>query len=218
MSGATAPTGPASPGSGVGLLSGRGRLGARAFFGFKWTIYALLLVNLYVYATEGTPSELLDSLGWVMLLGVYEWETSTLHRDRSGPAERLAVGGVQAVSYAIILAAWWGYWGDEAWLDFANASLWLLVCASLAYDLYAPGEYGSREWRARAWLKGALYAALVAMAVLYGLAGEWLDTYDAALWILCFFVIELNIFRFETGPSGGAPTGAASPAGTAAPV
>lgn len=210
MSGATAPGGPSS---GLGAVAGRGRpAGGWAFLGFKWTIYALLLVNLYLYATGGTFAEMLDSLGWTTLLAVYEWETTTLHRGYTGPAERLAVVGVQAASYAIILAAWWGYLADESWLDFANASLWLLVCATLLYDLYAPGAYGSREWRARAWAKGALYAALVVMAVLYGLAGEWLDTYDAALWILCFFVIELNIFRFETGPAGSAPPEAAVPA------
>jgi hypothetical protein len=33
--------------------------------------------------------------------------------------------------------------------------------------------------------------------LLWGLDGEWLDTYDALLWILCFFAIEINVLEFE---------------------
>ncbi len=55
-------------------------------------------------------------------------------------------------------------------------------------------------------VKIALYAALVVYAVIWavqefasgGSLVGLLDFYDAALWIVCFSVIELNVFDFET--------------------
>ena len=79
----------------------------------------------------------------------------------------------------------------------ANAVVWLLVCAAIAYDMYAPGVYGGGEWRLRNAVKIALYATLVLIAVWWGIHADLLDFYDASLWILCFAVVELNIFHFE---------------------
>ena len=42
------------------------------------------------------------------------------------------------------------------------------------------------------------YVALLVIAVFWGIASDWLDFYDASLWILCFFMVELNIFKYET--------------------
>ncbi len=104
---------------------------------------------------------------------------------------------VQTIGYGITLKVTITYGVTHDWLDLANSMLWLLVCASIAYDIYAPGDYGGAEWRARNAVKMALYMALVAIAVTWGVEGAWLDFYDAALWILCFSVVELNIFEFE---------------------
>jgi hypothetical protein len=94
------------------------------------------------------------------------------------------------------------------WLDAANASLWVLVTAALLYDMYAPGEFGETEWRIRNGIKFSLYGALCVVAVLWGLNGDVLNFYDAFLWILCFFVVELNVVNFEEQEDAKAATAA----------
>jgi hypothetical protein len=78
-----------------------------------------------------------------------------------------------------------------------NAWTWILIVLVLEYDVYVPGHYARWEWYLRNTIKVALYAALFVYALLWGLDGSWLDFYDALLWILCFFAIELNIFAYE---------------------
>jgi hypothetical protein len=175
----------------------RARHGARLFRLLKYTLYALLAFNIYLFATRETVVEALDSLGWVILLGTFEYESSSLHENYSSKREQYALIGAQCIGYALALHAAAAYALAGEWLDLTNAVAWLLVCAAIGYDIYAPGDYGGREWRLRNAIKIALYGALVAIAVWWGVAGDWLDCYDATLWILCFAVVELNIFNFE---------------------
>ena len=53
---------------------------ALRFRAFKWSVYGLLALNLGLFLLFETLVEALDSLGWLVLLGVLEWETSTLAR------------------------------------------------------------------------------------------------------------------------------------------
>ncbi len=106
------------------------------FRAFKWPVYGLLALNSVLFLLSETLVEALDSLGWLVLLGVLEWETSTLGRPRSARRARQAVRGV-------------------------------------------------------------LYAGLVALALWWAAAGEPLNGFDAALWLLCFFAVEGNILRHE---------------------
>ena len=59
-------------------------MNALRFRVFKWSVYGLLALNLGLFLLFETLVEALDSLGWLVLLGVFEWETSTLGRPRSG--------------------------------------------------------------------------------------------------------------------------------------
>jgi hypothetical protein len=54
--------------------------------------------------------------------------------------------------------------------------------------------------------RGVLYAGLVALALCWAAAGELLNGFDAALWLLCFFAVEGNILRHE-GTEPAAPHG-----------
>ncbi len=164
---------------------------------FKWSVYGLLTLNLGLFLLFETPVEALDSLGWLVLLGVLEWETSTLGRPRSA-RERGALWAAQGVGYAIVLLAWAGYAREGMWLDFANASLWLGVVLALAFDVrFPPDAARLRAHRARQAVRGLLYAGLVALTLWWTAAGELLNGFDAALWLLCFFAIEGNILRYE---------------------
>ena len=165
------------------------------FRAFKWCVYGLLALNLGLFLLFETLVEALDSLGWLVLLGVLEWETSTLGRPRSA-RETAALWAAQGASYAIVLLAWAGYAREGMWLDFANASLWLGVVLALAFDVrFPPDAANLRPHRARQAARGVLYAGLAALALWWAATGELLNGFDAALWLLCFFAVEGNILR-----------------------
>jgi hypothetical protein len=175
--------------------------GALRFRVFKWCVYGLLALNTVLFLLFETLVEALDSLGWLVLLGVFEWESTTLGRPRSA-GETAALWGAQALGYAIAAVAWAGYARDGMWPEFANASLWFGVVLALAFDVrFPPGDAARlrahRAHRARQAARGVLYAALVALALWWAAAGEWLNGFDAALWLLCFFAIEGNILQYE---------------------
>ncbi len=177
-------------------LHGRG-VNALRFRAFKWCVYGLLALNTVLFLLYETLVEGLDSLGWLVLLGVLEWETSTLGKPRSG-GETAALWSAQGVGYAVVVLAWIGYARGEMWLDFANATLWLGVVLALAFDVrFPPDAAHLRAHRSRQAARGVLYAGLVTLALWWAAAGELLNGFDAALWLLCFFAVEGNILRHE---------------------
>jgi hypothetical protein len=175
----------------------RGRYSPLLFRIVKYTLYALLAFNIYLFASHETVTEALDSFGWVILLGTFEYESSSLHEQYSSKWEQYALIGAQVVGYLMAMHAAMMYALRGDWLDLTNSVVWLLVCAAIGYDMYAPGQYGGWEWRLRNAIKFALYGTLALIAIWWGIQGDLLDFYDATLWILCFAVVELNIFKFE---------------------
>ncbi len=164
---------------------------------FKWSVYGLLALNLGLFLLFETMVEALDSLGWLVLLGVFEWESTTLGRPRSA-GETAALWAAQGLGYAVVVLAWAGYAREGMWPDFANASLWLGVVLALAFDVrFPPDASRLRAHRSRQAVRGGLYAGLVGLALWWTTAGELLNGFDAALWILCFFAIEGNIMEYE---------------------
>jgi hypothetical protein len=164
---------------------------------FKWSVYGILALNLGLFLLFETAVEAIDSLGWLVLLGVLERQSSTLSRPRS-MRERVVLRGAQTVGYTVVVLAWTGYAREGMWLDFANASLWLGVVVALAFDLrFPPDATHLRAHRSRQAVRGVLYAGLIGLALWWAAAGELLDGFDAALWLLSFFAIEGNILRHE---------------------
>jgi hypothetical protein len=161
----------------------------------KVAIYATLIVNLVIFVLYGTRNEILENIGWLILLGVFEYETGQPGDDYDAAWKASLVKWAHVLAYALIVLALIGYVYDWDWLNCVNAILWLLVVAALAYDVYAPGAYGGVEWRIRNALKLTLYTGLAALAVWWGYTGSLLDFWDAALWIVCFLVVELNTLR-----------------------
>jgi hypothetical protein len=151
-----------------------------------------------MFLRHGTLNEALDSFGWVLLLGVFEWETRGLGEEYLSQWEKIVIWILQLVGYGLAINAARVYFNIGEWVDFANAALWLLVCCTIVYDVFVPGEFGSLEWKIRNAFKIFLYVAILAIAVYWGITSDWLDFYDASLWILCFFMIELNIYKHET--------------------
>ncbi len=168
---------------------------------FKWTVYGLLALNVWFFLrTEETLTAFIDSAAWVALLAVMEWESTSLDKPYDSPWEKRVIGAVSVIAYGFIIYAWYGYFREEDWIDFINASAWLMVCALLSWQIWMPGDYEGREHAVIAAAKIATYLVILACALWWTIDAENpLDAIDAWLWLVCFAVIELNVFGFEAG-------------------
>jgi hypothetical protein len=90
-----------------------------------------------------------------------------------------------------------------ALIDIINAADWLVVVVLLELEVWLQlrGLLTERRLRVAKLTKGALYAILFFCAVYWGILGDFLDFWDAFLWLVAFIFIELNIFRWH-GESG----------------
>ena len=183
---------------------GDGTMRQRLAVVFKYTVYALLIVNVALLFRAGSaddfvPYKAVDQVGWLLILAVFEWET----RHSAGNGRR-QVGGwpiaAELTGYAFALFALGHYIADRIALDIVNSVVWLAISAMIWLDILAPVAAGTPVHRRRARARSALYAGVFACAVLWGIEGALLDFYDAALWILCFFAIEMNLLRLEPPP------------------
>jgi len=86
-----------------------------------------------------------------------------------------------------------------AWVDVINAADWILVVIVLEVEvrLQLRGDLSDRVMGATKIVKLILYAILFACAIYWGVAGDFLDFWDAALWLFAFIFIELNVFEWQ---------------------
>jgi len=92
--------------------------------------------------------------------------------------------------------------------DVVNAGTWLLVVIVLQIDvlLQIHGSLSEKLYRYTIYIKALLYLVLFMAAVYWGYLSALLDFWDALLWIIAFFFIELNLFQWNeetraaTGP------------------
>ena len=84
-------------------------------------------------------------------------------------------------------------------VDIVNATDWLVVVLMLEVEVFLQ----LKNLLSRHLLiiikftKGFLYSILLACAVYWGLYGDFLDFWDAALWLVAFIFIEMNIFQWH---------------------
>ena len=82
-----------------------------------------------------------------------------------------------------------------AWLDVAEAVIWLLIMAliELTIRLQDRGISSGRAISTLNYLKFGGYGALVGMAIHWGLTGLFLNFWDEMLWVGGFTAIEMNM-------------------------
>lgn len=156
-------------------------------------LFLLLAVNAVVYATAGRFSEGLDAFAWYLLLALFELETRRPHWSRR-PRVAMTLDVLRLLAAAAVAIAAASYVVEGEWLDAANALLWIGVVIVLELEVRLP-QTAARFRRLVIGSAFALYAALAAVALAWLLRGEWLDGYDALLWIAAFALIELDLFR-----------------------
>lgn len=170
----------------------------------KAGFFLLLTVDVGLYLRFGTANEALEQVAWLILLASFIYESSDLGEAYASRLEQLGLYAAQIAGYGLAVYTCWGYWSAGDMSSFVNSAAWLAICALLAYDVYAPGEYDGLEWRVRNVAKAILYALVVGLVGLWGWQGVTQDdgdslvsAYDAALWIACFAIVERRVFDFE---------------------
>ena len=265
----------------------------------KYTVYGLLMINVYLFLqeellalehtfTDGFAaadliqafSATIDTAAWVVLLLLFELETSVIADEKIRGGVKLSLHGIRAVCYLFIVYAFYGYvvelltlyrveeigvsdacallgadWSllmtiDEyevlsadncaavgtqiwqvggfdiiadsenlqsaqwlAWTDVINAAVWILVVLVLEFDvrIQLRGVYTDRLLAINKVIKAVLYTILFGAAIYWWLEGDFLDFWDAFLWLFAFIFIEMNVFDWQAetqAESAGTPAGA----------
>ncbi|MBI3873798.1 MAG: hypothetical protein HY307_02120 [Arcobacter sp.] len=177
-------------------------LAAKIFPYAKWGMYGLLFLNMILFFKNQTIDEGIDSLVWLILLLLLERETSQMGQDYKSEAEKYLLQTGRFIAYILIFYSAYeygsvSYMDENGGLDFVNAVLWIIVVLLIEYEIFYEKKFHQFAVKIFSFLKISLYIGLFIIAILWQLNGEWLDFYDAALWIVCFFFIELNILQFE---------------------
>jgi len=159
----------------------------------KAAVFALLVLNAGIYLASGTFSDGLDSIAWLTLLALFELETGLAPILRTGPAVAI-VHAIRLICVAAIGIAAAGYLYNSEWLDAANSGLWIAVVALLEVGVRRPAAVAAQRARFTA-AAAMLYAGLLAVILAWLWRGEWFDAYDAALWLVGFATIEMNVLR-----------------------
>ena len=135
--------------------------------------------------------------GWSYATGFDEYTAITAANcnDFTTSTAFLFFGGTQAVvdfaGHADILRL--------AWVDVINSAVWLLVVLVLEIDvrLQEHNRYEGLVLKLSAITKLILYSLLLFAAIYWGLEGDFVDFWDAFLWLVAFVFIELNVFEWH---------------------
>jgi hypothetical protein len=86
-----------------------------------------------------------------------------------------------------------------AWVDVINAGIWLLVVLLLEIDvrLQEREKFEGLALRISNLTKYVLYSILLLAAIYWGIKGDFVDFWDAFLWLVAFAFIELNVFEWR---------------------
>ncbi|WP_226665881.1 hypothetical protein [Microbulbifer aggregans] len=183
----------------------------------KWLLNAISAVCylFIVYSFYGYVSEMvslthllpvtasacdLANSGWSMVLEQDDYTALTAANCGSlADSQLLRLADTQVVGDAAV----WREIQWLAWVDVINAGAWLLVVAILAFDVWLQlrHELSDAIMRYSQVVKGLLYFALLLCAVYWGINGSFLDFWDAFLWLVAFFFIELNLFEWQAETS-----------------
>ena len=84
-------------------------------------------------------------------------------------------------------------------MDVINSGVWLLVVMVLEVDVYLQeaNRLEGRILRVSNASKFVLYTLLLFAAIYWGVKGDFVDFWDAFLWLVAFVFIELNVFEWR---------------------
>ncbi|HKK22623.1 MAG TPA: hypothetical protein VJ947_02970 [Pseudohaliea sp.] len=143
--------------------------------------------------------------GWSVLVDIDEYLPLSADNCAALGSEPLRIGDFRILAGAEALrAARW-----LAWTDVINAGAWILVVILLEVEvrLQLRGDLSDHIMRINKFLKFGVYGVLFLAAAYWGFAGDFLDFWDAFLWLFAFIFIELNVFDWQQETQGAAVQG-----------
>ena len=86
-----------------------------------------------------------------------------------------------------------------AWTDVLNASVWVLIVVILELEIYLKSSkaFGTKFFFAYKSFKLLLYGILLLNVLYWWALGDALDAWDAFLWLVAFFFIEMNMIAWQ---------------------
>jgi hypothetical protein len=193
----------------------------RAFTAVKYVVYALLSLNVYLFLQEELQalehtfidgfdasqiiqvfSATIDTTAWVILLLLFELETSVLDDSRIQGWVKWSLHGIRGLCYVAIVYAFTGYYAELMMLYRVEALGAIDACALLSQELsllldlddYAPLDatncltVGSEAYRLQGFDIIADAAALDSARWL-----AWTDVINSGDWILVCLVLEIEV-------------------------
>ena len=163
---------------------------------YAFTGYVAELVTLY----EVTPMTAVDACalldgGFSLLVDLDEYQPLDAANCAAVGDQLYRLTGFDILADAETLrSAQW-----LAWTDVINAADWILIVIVLEVEvrLQLRGNLSGAVVTSTKIIKLILYAILFLAAAYWGYAGDFLDFWDAALWLFAFIFIELNVFKWQ---------------------
>jgi hypothetical protein len=160
---------------------------------FRIAVFALLACNTAYYLYAGTLSKGLDATAWLVLLALFALETGFAGRLRA-PRAAIAIRALRLAATAAVCAAGIGYVIEHDSLDAINSGLWIAVVVLLELEVRHPQDVAlHRRWFTTT--ATMLYTGLAVLVLAWGWRAEWLDAYDALLWLIAFATIEMDVLK-----------------------
>jgi hypothetical protein len=192
-----------------------------AFQIFKYIIFVTLLVNLLFYLAEDVTAYLyldarasfadilgafavtIDYAAWMILIVLFEMETSAHARDALHGIRKWAIAGLTAICYAVLVYAAYGYAADladtyqfapidsQTVCDLAEEQFAYLNSKARPVELTAEncGAFaGEQVYRSPSDHLVATHPDLMATRKL-----GWVDVANAAAWLLVVLIFQIEI-------------------------
>ncbi len=162
-----------------------------AWFGYvgEWEVF------LEATSTPAAPCDLVGQ-GWTIMQGFDDFVALD-----AMSCSALGMDALQVTQLDNVLASPQAFSDahDLALIDVINAGAWILVVIVLEIEvrLQLRGGVPPRFQWLMTVSKVIVYATLALAAVYWGFEGDFLDFWDAALWLFAFVFIEMNVFEWQ---------------------
>lgn len=178
------------------LLSG---IRAVSYFFITWALYGYcvkygLVSNLVPFNIADICSLVGTDFSYIADLDDYQPLTAAVCSEMQGqPVFQVVgtsiIGTASAAGAAINLAI----------VDIVNAADWLVIVILLEVEVYLQLEdkLSERMLKTGKYIKSFFYLVLFACAAYWGIHGDFLDFWDAFLWLVAFIFIEMNVFQWH---------------------
>lgn len=157
---------------------------------FKLAIVLLLCANIFLYAFTDTLTNAIDEVAWLALLILYELEANDITIGSEATLNK-----ARDALMVVIILVFFSYANAQEWLDVINFLLWIALIVLLEIEVRWPKKiitFPKTYW----WSKIVIFSGLIIMAAAWAWRSEWLDMYDAVLWIIAFITIESDVHQF----------------------